>query len=304
MSIFNRVTIIGSGLIGSSLARAIQAENAADTLIIYDNNASVRDIVSSLSICDEVFDNVEKSTQNSDLIILCVPPCKIADMAKEVTPHLMDGAILTDVGSVKSEIVETVTALMPKHAEFIGGHPIAGTEKSGPKAGFATLFQDRWCILTPQNEQSENAQKLKFFWQTLGSNVAFMDAKRHDLVLATTSHLPHLIAYALVGTAIDMETVTNNEVVKYSAAGFRDFTRIAASDPTMWRDVFLGNKDAVLEVLGRYITDLTELKRAVRLGDGDALMVKFTKTRDIRKRIVDAGQDSSEPNFGRNHSDN
>ena len=300
--IFPKVTIIGAGLIGSSIARAIRSNaphQCPCEITLYDKDKAVRETVRGLQICDHVARGLEQSVRDADLVVLCVPPGVIVKTALELRGGLKQGAILTDVGSVKFEIMDALAGKMPKGVDFIGGHPIAGTESSGPNAGFSSLFQDRWCILTPQDETSKNAIALKVFWENLGSNVAFMEAKRHDLVLATTSHLPHLIAYALVGTAVDMETVTNSEVVKYSAAGFRDFTRIAASDPTMWRDVFLGNREAVLEVLGRYIEDLTALKRAVRWGDGDALLDAFTKTRDIRRRIVDAGQDSELPNFGR-----
>jgi len=302
-SIFENVLIIGGGLIGSSIARACQLDGICKDLTIADVDPAVCERLRDLEISDHVSSDPAKSAAAADLVILSVPPGKMQDAAEAISKNLKPGTIVTDVGSVKSSIVSAVTPSMPKDVTFIGGHPIAGTENSGPDAGFATLFNDRWCILTPENPESSEAEKLKTFWEALGSEVAFMDAQRHDLVLATTSHLPHLIAYALVGTATDMETVTRNEVVKYSAGGFRDFTRIAASDPEMWRDVFLGNKDGVLEVLGRYIEDLTALKRAIRWSDGDTLMKEFTKTRNIRKRIIDAGQDSPEPNFGRDQSD-
>ena len=298
--VYDNVLIIGGGLIGSSIARACQEFRAAKCVEMTDVNVDVRGTLRNLNICDGVVDVIDPS--NADLVILAVPPGNIVEVAKTILPHMKQGATLTDVGSVKHDVVTKITPLLPEHINFIGGHPIAGTEQSGPNAGFAALFTDRWLILTPQHEKSASAQTLKQFWQTFGSRVTFMDAKHHDLVLATTSHLPHLIAYALVGTATDMETVTSSEVVKYSAGGFRDFTRIAASDPIMWRDVFLQNKDAVLDVLGRYIEDLTALKKAVRWGDGDMLLKEFTKTRDIRHRIVDAGQDSAKPNFGRDTS--
>jgi len=303
--IYDNVLIVGGGLIGSSLARACREFSAAKRVTITDTNADVRTSLVSLDICDQVTKTADPS--DADLVILAVPPGNIVDTAATLLPHMKKHATMTDVGSVKADVVEKITAILPEHIFFIGGHPIAGTEHSGPKAGFASLFTDRWCILTTQegsmDETSPAARKLKKFWQAIGSRVTFMDAGHHDLVLATTSHLPHLIAYTLVGTATDMETVTRGEVVKYSAAGFRDFTRIAASDPVMWRDVFLQNKDAVLEVLGRYIEDLTALKKAVRWGDGETLLREFTKTRDIRTRIIDAGQDSPKPNFGRNVAD-
>ncbi len=299
--IYDEILIIGGGLIGSSIALCVRENKAAGRVVMRDIDQQVRTRLRALGICDHVDGTV--NTTNADLVILAVPPGVIANAAAQILPCMKPGAMLSDVGSVKHAVVDAILPLLPKSIEFVGGHPIAGTEQSGPDAGFASLFRDRWCILTPSTrtgETSPAAQKLQRFWQALGSNVTFMDAVHHDLVLATTSHLPHLIAYALVGTATDMETVTKGEVVKYSAAGFRDFTRIAASDPVMWRDVFLQNKDAVLDVLGRYIEDLTALKKAVRWGDGDTLLKEFTKTRDIRDKIIDAGQDVADPNFGRN----
>jgi cyclohexadieny/prephenate dehydrogenase len=297
--IFKNILIIGGGLIGSSIARACQAHEAETHVAMFDKDAAVRGRLLALKICNVVCDEPAHTAANAELIILAVPPGKMAEAVSDIAPSLKPGTLISDVGSVKASIIEAVTPLLPEGVEFIGGHPIAGTENSGPDAGFAGLFHERWCILTPDNIESENAQRLKVFWEWLGSKVEFMDAKRHDLVLATTSHLPHLIAYALVGTATDMETVTRNEVVKYSAGGFRDFTRIAASDPKMWRDVFLGNREGVLEVLDRYIEDLTALKKAIRWSEGDKLLAEFSKTRDIRRRIIDAGQDTAEPNFGR-----
>ena len=224
----------------------------------------------------------------------------MGEVAESIIPVMKKDAILSDVGSVKGDIIRQISPHLREDIHFIPGHPIAGTEYSGPEAGFAELFQERWCILTPMENSDEKAiENLKAFWTGIGSDVAIMDPKRHDIVLATTSHVPHLIAYTLVGTAVDMETVTRNEVVKYSAGGFRDFTRIAASDPVMWRDVFLSNRDATLEVVDRFIEDLSALKRAIRWQDGEALLEHFAKTRDIRKKIVDAGQDISAPNFGR-----
>ena len=224
----------------------------------------------------------------------------MGEVAQSIIPVMKKGAILSDVGSIKGDVIRQISPHLRDEIHFIPGHPIAGTEYSGPEAGFAELFQDRWCILTPTENADETAvETLKAFWQGIGSDVAIMEPKRHDIVLATTSHVPHLIAYTLVGTAVDMETVTNNEVVKYSAGGFRDFTRIASSDPVMWRDVFLSNREATLEVVDRFIEDLSALKRAIRWQDGDVLLEHFAKTRDIRRKIVDAGQDSSAANFGR-----
>jgi len=301
--IFETVLIIGGGLIGSSIARACQSANAAARVIISDNDPKVRAALIELGVGHEVVETPQQRASQAGLVILAVPPGIMAKAAADIAGDLKAGTIVTDVGSVKEAIINDVAPLMPAGVTFIGGHPIAGTEQSGPRAGFAELFQDRWVILTPDDEGAETTQRLKEFWEALGSRVTFMDAKRHDLVLATTSHIPHLIAYALVGTATDMETVTKNEVVKYSAGGFRDFTRIAASNPVMWRDVFLGNREATLEVLGRYIEDLSALKKAIRWGDGETLLKEFTKTRDIRTRIIDAGQDSATPNFGRDHQE-
>ncbi len=300
--IFDSVFIIGGGLIGSSIARACRLHGAVKTIVMTDAHPEVRTRLRALEIADLIVDdNTDNpfSGEGKHLVILAVPPGVMATALSPYVHYLTPDCVVSDVGSIKESIVRDVSPILPDGVEFIGGHPIAGTEKNGPDAGFASLFENRWCILTPHDETTKNAQRLKQFWERLGSEVAFMDVCRHDLVLATTSHLPHLIAYALVGTATDMETVTRNEVVKYSAGGFRDFTRIAASNPVMWRDVFLGNKDAVLEVLGRYIEDLTALKKAIRWGEGDVLLKEFTKTRNIRERIIDAGQDSAAPNFGR-----
>ena len=238
--------------------------------------------------------------KNADLVVLATPVGSFAEIASELGPHLKRGAIITDVGSVKMAVVRDVGPFVPEGVHFIPGHPIAGTEQSGPDSGFAELFDGRWCILTPPPGTDVDAvAKLKTYWEKLGSNVEVMEPKHHDLVLAIVSHLPHLIAYNIVGTAADLETVTQSEVIKFSASGFRDFTRIAASDPTMWRDIFLNNRDAVLEMLGRFNEDLAALQRAIRWGDGDALFNLFTRTRAIRRSIVEAGQDTAAPNFGR-----
>ncbi len=297
---FDTLLIIGGGLMGSSIARAAKSYGQAKTVYISDKSASVCDAIEKLGFADGVAENApEFYASQADMIILCVPPGRMGEVAEAVIPVMKPGAILSDVGSVKGEVIKQVTPFMRGDIHFIPGHPIAGTEYSGPEAGFAEMFQDRWCVLTPDGADEAATDKVKSFWQALGSQVAIMEPKRHDIVLATTSHVPHLIAYTLVGTAVDMEQVTQNEVVKFSAGGFRDFTRIAASDPVMWRDVFLANREATLEVVDRFIEDLSALKRAIRWEDGEALLEHFAKTRDIRRRIVDAGQDSAEPNFGR-----
>ncbi len=297
--VFNHVAIIGGGLIGSSIARAARDYAGVKMITMIDTSDSVRGAIDRLGIADAVLAAPSPALAAADIVILAVPPARITQAAQEALPFMRDWAILSDVGSVKKNIIDAVTPLLPPTIDFVPGHPIAGTEFNGPEAGFADLFKNRWCILTPQDEDSEATQNVKSFWEAMGSDVAIMDANRHDIVLATTSHLPHLIAYTLVGTAVDMEAVTRKEVVKFSAGGFRDFTRIAASDPVMWRDVFLANRESVLDVVDRFIEDLSALKRAIRWDDGDTLFQHFSKTRDIRKRIVDAGQDSEAPDFGR-----
>lgn len=299
MSKFDTILIVGGGLIGSSLARAAKTYGQAAVVLMADKNPDVIETIKSLGIADKANMDAAKLAPAADLVILAVPPGRMADAARAVIPAMKPGAVLSDVGSTKGFIIDALAPLLHNDISFVPGHPIAGTENSGPEAGFAELFQKRWCILTPEDETSEAALRVAAFWEGLGSDVAMMDAKRHDTVLATTSHVPHLLAYALVGTAVDMERVTNNEVVKFSAGGFRDFTRIAASDPEMWRDVFLSNKTAVLEVVDRYIEDLSALKRAIRWGEGDDLLREFSKTRNIRRQIIDAGQDTDAPNFGR-----
>lgn len=298
--IYETVLIIGGGLIGSSVARAARKAGAAETIFICDASETTVKTINELGIADKAETCPKTLCETADLVILAVPPGAMKAVAETIMPHMKSGATLSDVGSIKGDVVKTITPLLKDGIIFVPGHPIAGTENSGPEAGFAELFEDRWCILTPENERSNEAVKLKKFWEAMGSQVAIMSPERHDIVLATTSHVPHLIAYTLVGTAVDMEMVTRNEVVKFSAGGFRDFTRIAASDPTMWRDVFLQNRDSVLEVVDRFIEDLSALKRAIRWDDGDVLLEHFTKTRDIRRRIIDAGQDTDTPNFGRN----
>lgn len=287
----NKVTIIGMGLIGSSLARNIQHHKFVETLVVADINKDVCDKVIELGIGDYVTDDLQRSVEDSDLVVLAVPVGACERVAKAIGPCLKDGAIVTDTGSVKSAVINAVQSHLTGNVEIVPAHPIAGTEFSGPEAGFLELFRDRWCILTPLQETSIKAvEHVTKMWEVCGSKVEIMDAQHHDLVLGITSHLPHLIAYTIVGTANDLEDDLKSEVVKFSASGFRDFTRIAASDPTMWRDVFLNNKDAVLEVLGRFTEDLTALQRAIRKGDGEYLYQKFNDTRAIRKAIIEEGQ--------------
>ncbi|MGJ8563242.1 MAG: prephenate/arogenate dehydrogenase family protein [Alphaproteobacteria bacterium] len=301
--IYDTILIIGGGLIGSSLARAARTFDAAETILIADASVAACKQIRALNIADDVATKATSFAAKADLIVLAVPPGKMGAVAETVIPVMKSGATLTDVASIKGDVVKAITPFVRKDIAFVPGHPIAGTENSGPAAGFSDLFKDRWCVLTPENGRDKAVIPLKKFWTALGSQVAIMSPARHDIVLATTSHVPHLIAYTLVGTAVDMETVTRNEVVKFSAGGFRDFTRIAASDPEMWRDVFLQNREAVLEVVDRFIEDLSALKRAIRWEDADTLMTHFAKTRDIRRRIIDAGQDSPTPNFGRDEAE-
>ncbi len=298
---FARVAIVGMGLIGSSLARSVRATMPTVRLSVTDADADVRARVRDLDLADDVADSAGAAVIDSDLVILCVPVGAMGRVAAAIAADLAPGVVVSDVGSVKGQVLADLTAALPGVA-VIPAHPVAGTEKSGPDAGFASLFAGRWCIVTPPADvDPAKVAALTDFWTRLGATVDTMDAAHHDLVLAVTSHLPHLIAYSIVGTASDMETVTRSEVIKYSAGGFRDFTRIAASDPVMWRDVFLTNKDAVLEVLQRFTEDLTALQRAIRWGDGDALESLFTRTRAIRRTIVDAGQDTDADDFGRHH---
>ncbi|HUO98543.1 MAG TPA: prephenate/arogenate dehydrogenase family protein [Rhizomicrobium sp.] len=298
--IFSKVALIGVGLIGSSMAHAMRRAGMTTHIAGFSQRAETRERARAVGFADSLHDNPAECVKDADLTVLCTPVGTFAALGEEIAPHLKQGSILSDVGSVKSAVIRDVGPSVPDGVHFIPAHPIAGTEQSGPEAGFAELFDGRWCILTPPPGADEDAvARLKSFWQALGSNVEIMDARRHDLVLAITSHVPHLIAYNIVGTADDLENVTEGEVIKFSAGGFRDFTRIAASDPTMWRDVFLNNREAVLEVLGRFSEDLSALQRAIRWGDGDALFNLFTRTRAIRRSIIDAGQDTAAPNFGR-----
>jgi len=302
--LLDRVALIGLGLIGSSIAHAARRKGAAGHIAGYTHRAETRERARKVGFADSLHASLADAVRDADLVILCTPVGVYGEIAKEAAPHLKPGAILSDVGSVKTAVVRDVGPQVPEGVHFIPAHPIAGTEQSGPEAGFAELFEGRWCILTPPPGTEPAAiERLGDFWKRLGSAIDVMDPRHHDLVLAITSHVPHLIAYNIVGTAADLETVTQGEVIKYSAGGFRDFTRIAASDPTMWRDVFLNNREAVLEMLGRFNEDLSALQRAIRWGDGEALFNLFTRTRDIRRGIVEAGQDTAAPNFGRAKKD-
>jgi cyclohexadieny/prephenate dehydrogenase len=298
--LFKHVTIIGMGLIGSSLARVIRDKKLADKITAVDGSKAVCDRVHELGIADVTSTDAVSGVTDTDLVILCVPVGACGSIAALIAPHLKAGVIVSDVGSVKSAVVKAVAPHLPANVHLVPGHPVAGTEYSGPDAGFSTLFQNRWCILTPpEGTDTKAIAQMRAFWEAAGSNVEIMTAEHHDLVLAVTSHIPHLIAYNIVGTADDLATVTQSEVIKFSAGGFRDFTRIAASDPTMWRDVFLHNKDAVLEVLGRFQEDLFSLQRAIRWDEGDKLFELFSRTRDIRRGIINQGQETPEPDFGR-----
>jgi len=289
---FNRVTFIGFGLINSSLARIFKLKSLSKEICAYSRRKKTRLKINDLNIVDEVYDDLKKSVENSDLIILGVPVGSMGDVVKEFSSSIKPGAIVTDVGSVKKGIIDSILPILSKDVHFVPGHPIAGTENSGPEAGFADLFKGRWCILTPNENTSKKAvETVKNIWQEAGMKVTLMDADYHDRVLAITSHIPHLVAYSIVGTVTELEDQLKTEVIKYSAGGFRDFTRIAASDPIMWRDVFLNNSEAVLEMLGRFIEDLTALQKSIRWQDGEVLEELFVKTRDIRKGIISEEQD-------------
>lgn len=297
---FEKLALIGLGLIGSSLARAVKAAGLSAHIAAYDASAQVRARVRELGLADTVAETLQDAVSGADLIILCTPMGTFAQIGPDIAPFLKAGAIVSDVGSVKGAALDALRPVLPPHVSLVPAHPVAGTENSGPDAGFAHLFRNRWCILTPAEGTSKDVvDRVGHFWRQLGSNVEVMDAAHHDLVLAVTSHIPHLIAYTIVGTASDLEEVTKSEVIKFSAGGFRDFTRIAASDPTMWRDVFLTNREAVLRILQQFNEDLTALQRAIRWGDGDTLFNLFSHTRDIRRTIIDAGQDTDRPDFGR-----
>jgi cyclohexadieny/prephenate dehydrogenase len=298
--IFEELAVIGVGLIGSSIARAARHRQAAGRIVLADRSIETLERAKALRLGDLVTDDLARAVAHADCVILCAPVGANGAIGRAIAPALKQGAIVSDVGSVKSAVVAALEPIVPKHARFVPAHPVAGTEYSGPDAGFATLFVNRWCILTPPEGTAEEAvSRMRAFWEALGSHVEIMSAAHHDLVLAITSHVPHLIAYNIVGTAADLEEVTRSEVIKFSAGGFRDFTRIAASDPTMWRDVFLHNKEAVLEMLGRFNEDLTALQRMIRREDGDGLFALFTRTRAIRLGIVAQGQETTAPDFGR-----
>jgi cyclohexadieny/prephenate dehydrogenase len=300
--IFRRVALIGFGLIGGSIARAARAQGLASEIVTTARSEKTRARVAELDIVDRVLETNAEAVQDADLVILCIPVGACGPVAQEIAPFLKPGALVSDVGSVKGAIVREMAPHLPPSVHFVPAHPVAGTEHSGPDSGFAELFTDRWCILTPPEATDPLAvETLRAFWAAMGAKVEIMTPDHHDLVLAITSHLPHLIAYTIVGTADELAQVTSSEVIKFSAGGFRDFTRIAASDPTMWRDVFLNNKEAVLEMLGTFNEDLSKLTRAIRRNDGEALFEHFTRTRAIRRGIVEIGQDSAAPDFGRPH---
>jgi cyclohexadieny/prephenate dehydrogenase len=299
---FDKIAIVGLGLIGSSIARALKQQGLAAAVAGYDLSPEVRTRARVLGFCDEVADEGAAAVENAEMVVLAVPVGATGEAIAAIAASLRDGAIVTEVGSVKGAVIKAALAALPEGVAFVPGHPIAGTEHSGPDAGFAELFDGRWCILTPCERSTEIAvQKVTALWRALGSEIEIMTPEHHDLVLAITSHVPHLIAYNIVGTAADLEKVTESEVIKFSAGGFRDFTRIAASDPVMWRDVFLNNKDAVLEMLSRFSEDLSALQRMIRWGDGEALLDLFARTRAIRREIIEAGQDTAAPDFGRPH---
>tara|TARA_B000000532_G_C18844299_1_gene396479 strand:- start:189 stop:1091 length:903 start_codon:yes stop_codon:yes gene_type:complete len=296
---FNHIALVGLGLIASSIALNLKSKKNRIKITGYSRTKKTREEARKINFCT-VCDNYEDCIKEANLVILCVPVGAMGDTMEKITPYLSKSAIVTDVGSVKESVILEVQKKLPKGVFFVPAHPLAGTENSGPSAGFASLFENRWCILTPsKNVPIEIIKKVKFFWEELGSNVVEMDAKHHDLVLSVTSHAPHLIAFTMVGVADEFSKVTNSEVINYSAAGFRDFTRLAASDPIMWRDIFLNNKDAALEILGRFTEELFTLQKAIRKKDGEYLLKYFERTRKIRRSIISAGQDTAEPNFGR-----
>ena len=299
-AVYTRVALIGLGLIAGSMAHAMRRAGLAGEIVGTARSAETREIARQIGLCDRIVDTAAEAVEGADLVVLCVPVGAMGAVAAEIAAVLAPGATVTDVGSVKRDVITQVGPHLPGGVHFIPGHPLAGTEQSGPRSGFAELFDNRYVLLTPvEGTDPDATARLRALWEGCGALVEEMDADHHDLVLAVTSHTPHLIAYTMVGVADDLRRVTDSEVIKYSAAGFRDFTRIAASDPTMWRDVFLSNKDATLEILGRFTEELFALQRAIRTGDGDHLHAYFTRTRKIRRGIVEAGQDTDAPNFGR-----
>ena len=294
------IALLGLGLIGSSLGHAFKRHGLASGIRGYARSRETREAALEIGCVDSIHESATAAVHDADVIFLNVPLSAIRPLVTEIMPALKSGAIMTDVGSVKASVIDAIMPILREDVYFVPGHPIAGTEQSGPYAGFAELFEGRWCILTPSSETNLHAiEMVAGLWRAIGSDVEFMEPHHHDLVLAITSHLPHLIAYNIVGTAADLEADTRSEVIKYSASGFRDFTRIAASDPVMWRDIFVQNKDAVLEMLGRFTEDLTALQRAIRHEDGETLENMFRRTRAIRKSVIEAGQDVSLPDFGR-----
>ncbi len=298
--IYKQVALVGMGLVASSMALAIRRGAVAERVAGYTRTPATREEAETLNLVDRMCDSPEEAVEGADLVVLCTPVLSFEQLTRRIAPHLKPGATLSDVGSVKSHVKRTIGPLVPPDVHFLPAHPLAGTERSGPGAGFAELFDNRWCIVTPGDDaDSAELARLVGFWEGLGAQVELMDADRHDVVLAVTSHAPHLIAYTMVGVADHLRRVTNSEVIKYSAAGFRDFTRIAASDPVMWRDVFLTNKEATIEILGRFTEELFALQRAIRSDDGDTLHEYFQRTRSIRQGIVEAGQDTGESDFGR-----
>lgn len=299
--IYERVALIGLGLIAGSMSLAMRRAGVVAEVTGYARTAETRETARDMGLVDHVYDTAIEAVKDADLVILAVPVGAMGSVMAEIAPALKQGAVVSDVGSVKKDIFASVLPHLPENVDFIGTHPMAGTEHSGPTSGFAELFDNRWCLIVPTETSGEaNIVQLEEFWRALGANTKRMDADHHDLVCAVVSHTPHLIAYTMVGVADDLSRVTDKEVIEFSAAGFRDFTRIAASDPTMWRDVFLSNKEATLEILGRFTEELFALQRAIRQGDGDHLHDYFTRTRAIRRGIIDAGQDTDAPNFGRN----
>ena len=299
-ALYERVALIGLGLIGSSIAWAARRHGLAGEITGYARSAATRARAAELGFCDRVAETAREAVEGADLVVLGVPVGACGTVAAEIAPALAPGATVTDVGSVKADLIAAVAPHIPEGVHFVPGHPLAGTEQSGPDSGFAELFENRWCILTPREGSDPAAtERLARFWEAMGASTAEMTPEHHDLVLAVTSHVPHAIAYTMVGVADDLERVTDSEVIQFSAAGFRDFTRIAASDPTMWRDVFLNNRGAVLDILGRFTEELFQLQRAIRTGDGEFLHAYFTRTRAIRRGIIEAGQDTPAPDFGR-----
>ena len=297
---YKRVALIGLGLIASSMAHAMRRAGMTTEIVGTARSAETRAAAQAIGFCDRVVSTAAEAVAGADLVVFAIPVGAMEAVAKEIGPHLAPGTTVSDVGSVKGAVIDAIAPHLPEGVHFIPGHPLAGTEHSGPHSGFAELFDNRWSILVPDDNTDPQAlERLTHYWRRLGANVDTMDADHHDLVLAVTSHAPHLIAYTMVGVADDLRRVTDSEVIKYSAAGFRDFTRIAASDPTMWRDVFLTNKDATLEILGRFTEELFALQRAIRTGNGEQLFDYFTRTRAIRRGIIEAGQDTDAPDFGR-----